>query len=226
MASRIVPTVLIDIASANARRNALMQQYPRHSGIVENLKRMSKADVEHIYSFISEHFLQKMVYYELFTYDERTIIYVVSIDIDGITTQINMGFYKSTGTSRSTGLNDIWLPTTYIQQGWGVGHIGKPEDPYILKYEVPAGVRNIEEEEELITYRRFINKPYALVSFFLSHYPNLKVDKIITSLEVSNFIQIHNEIFKRYSDSDKLVYTEYITSEKLKPKSIKGQMPV
>jgi hypothetical protein len=223
-ARRIKPTLALKISTLDTSEESLNEQYPKHSDIIKSLKHMDLPQVENIYSSISEHFLQNMVYYELFTYEERLFIYVVSIDVDGVTTPVNMGFYKSTGTSRGTGLNNIWLPTLSMAP---YGPIIKAEDPYLLKYGIKGGVRNIDEEEQLITYKRFINKQYALVSFFLSHYPDLKVDKIITYADVRDVVSKHNEMFKRDSSyDDKLFYNEYINSQKLVPKSIKGQMPI
>ena len=63
---------------------------------------------------------------------DHYFVYIKSIitrDKDEII--INQMFYKSSGLSRSTGLKDIWLPTT----GINFNMIKKLEDEYIIRYD-------------------------------------------------------------------------------------------
>ena len=98
---------------------------------------------------------------------DHYFVYIKSIitrDKDEII--INQMFYKSSGLSRSTGLKDIWLPTT----GISFDMIKKLEDNYIIYYENLIQKREYNNEhinKDLLLYGRFIKEINAKISKFL-----------------------------------------------------------
>jgi|688.fasta_scaffold205586_2 hypothetical protein len=111
----------------------------------------------------------------LFVINDRPIIYVKSITINNCEIPIHMGFYRSTGISRGDKkIKNYWFPTTHLSQlVKDFYHIDKPEDNYILKYDnksliLSTDETEIKEQDELLTYGRFITINNALVSYFLT----------------------------------------------------------
>ena len=98
---------------------------------------------------------------------DHYFVYIKSIitrDKDEII--INQMFYKSSGLSRSTGLKDIWLPTT----GISFDMIKKLEDNYIIYYENLIHKREYNNDyinKDLLLYGRFITEINAKISKFL-----------------------------------------------------------
>ena len=132
--------------------------------LLEGLKHMSDVDVIQIYRELP-HATIIIEYTPVFRLEDRTIVYVHSIKINGIENAINMAFYQSTGQSRGTGLEGIWLPTLGIDTTSRT--IMKLEDYYIGKYTDVKQISNPENKSEidnLIKYKRFINEKIALTS--------------------------------------------------------------
>ena len=98
---------------------------------------------------------------------DHYFVYIKSIitkDKDEII--INQMFYKSSGLSRTTGLKDIWLPTT----GISFDMIKKLEDNYIIYYENLIHKREYNNDyinKDLLLYGRFITEINAKISKFL-----------------------------------------------------------
>ena len=121
-------------------------------------------------------------YHKIFIINERPIIYVTSITINNIETPINMGFYKSLGTSRGDStIKDYWFPTTKLLHIINdVYKLAKPEDNYVLKYDASYKLSKTEddiiEQDNLLRYGRFINEHIALVCYILYNHNHLLIN--------------------------------------------------
>jgi hypothetical protein len=175
-----------------------------------SLNEMGEEHREHIYSSIAPSIvrLSNLVYSDIFTLLERPIIYVYSIEIDGVKTSIDTAFYKSTGNSRGTGLENTWLPTI------GIDIISrsiiKLEEYYVFKYVInPDKISEIEnpdnreEIDNLITYKRFINKHNAIASYYLWDSHIDVVEPILTLSDIK-----HYKTFAPYIQEEVKVYNK------------------
>lgn len=176
--------------------------------IVAMLQHMSESDVAYIYSGFSDVHLTNLVYYPIFNMEGRDIIYVESLEVDGVITSVSCAFYRSSGISRATGLAGIWLPTTHLTY-FEDYRISKPEDEFIYKYSSIAYSALDPEQQMLTKYMRFINRTNAMVSYFLSHY-EVKLEIKAEDLDLPKVVGT-------------IYYTQYIDA---KQKSIiMGQQP-
>jgi hypothetical protein len=149
--------------------------------LLAGLKHMTSDDKEYIYAQLSHIRVSNLIYSDIFTLRDRPIIFVYSIDIDGITVNINMAFYKSTGASRMTGLENTWLPTLGVDIESKT--IIKLEEYYMHKYHNPYKIEyesNIEEIERLLRYKRFIDRENALASLYLSGFPRDIIEPVVS----------------------------------------------
>jgi hypothetical protein len=175
-----------------------------------SLNEMGEEHREHIYSSIASSGvkLSNLVYSDIFTLLERPIIYVYSIEIDGEKTAIDTAFYKSTGNSRGTGLENTWLPTI------GIDILSKSiiklEEYYDFKYVInPNKISEIEnpdnreEIDNLLTYKRFINKYNALTSYYLWDSHIDVVEPIVTLLDIK-----HSKTFAPYIQDEVKIYNQ------------------
>ena len=146
--------------------------------------------------------LGNLMYSNIFTIENRPIIFVHSIEIDGVKTSIDMAFYKSTGMSRGTSLENTWLPTI------GIDIVSKTiiklEEYYVYKYCIGAdrisqisNPDNKEEIDNLLTYKRFINKNNAITSYYLWNSPIDIVDPLVNVADVK-----HSGTYVPYIQSD------------------------
>ena len=145
--------------------------------------------------------------------------------------------YKSTGTSRGTGLVDIWMP--YIGER-GNGSVAKLEDDYIkaleaiknpsepLEHHITKLIEMITDISIYTKYMRFINKNYLIASYLL-YLENIE------SIEIPNYTaddikkinsQIHIQIetvFKQNPNIDYIpITTELINSALKSPQNGAG----
>ena len=146
--------------------------------IINGIKRMTEKDIIDIFSTFLPENLTNLKYINLFNIKDRIIIFVISIDIDSKTIPINMAFYKSTGTSRNNEtIKGYWFLT--IQYGLN-DKLVKPEDEYLEESLYSKDFMTLEMKNNLKDYKRFINKQYAQVSYFLTKseeiYPYLFTD--------------------------------------------------
>ena len=149
--------------------------------LVDGLKHMDMNDVKKIHKNFLKIKNASLVYHDVFEYYDRSIIFVKNIVVDGKNLKINMFFYKSSGTSRSTGLKNVWLPTIGIN---GTDKtIAKLEDDYITKYttNIHKMIKLWEVQPELspyvsgeidnlLKYKRFVTEENAIVSFLLAFF--------------------------------------------------------
>jgi hypothetical protein len=185
-------------------------EYKISEDIKYSLNEMGEEHREHIYSSIasSRVKLSNLVYSDIFTLLERPIIFVYSIEIDGVKTPIDTSFYKSTGNSRGTGLENTWLPTI------GIDIISrsiiKLEEYYVFKYVINpdkiSEIKNPDNKEEidsLLTYKRFINKYNALTSYYLWDSHIDIVEPILTLSDIKHdktyvpYIQAEVKVFNK-----------------------------
>lgn len=178
--------------------------------IKSGLNDMCSEKRDYIYSTIASSGvkLSNLVYSDIFTILERPIIYVYSIDIDGVKTAIDTAFYKSTGNSRGTGLENTWLPTI------GIDIISrsiiKLEEYYVFKYVInPNKISEIEnpdnreEIDNLLTYKRFINRNNALTSYYLWDSHIDVVEPIVTLSDIK-----HEKTYAPYIQAEIKVYNK------------------
>ena len=131
------------------------------AGIVDKLKNMTKKDCIDIYDGLKKS-IQRIDYSDIFIIKDREMIFVRSIYIDDLKIPINMAFYKSTGTSRSSQdpTSGICFPTT----GLSMANFNNTKDGSRFKVNKlePAKYINDGNSGELIKYIRFINEINAL----------------------------------------------------------------
>jgi hypothetical protein len=185
-------------------------EYKISDDIKYSLNEMGEEHREHIYSSISSSRvrLNNLVYSDIFTLLERPIIYVYSIEIDGVKTSIDTAFYKSTGNSRCTGLENTWLPTIDIDII--SRSIIKLEEYYVFKYVInPNKISEItnpdnrDEIDSLLTYKRFINKYNAITSYYLWDSHIDVVEPIVTLSDIK-----HDKTFVPYIQKEVKVYNK------------------
>uniref|UniRef100_A0A6C0HGJ7 Uncharacterized protein n=1 Tax=viral metagenome TaxID=1070528 RepID=A0A6C0HGJ7_9ZZZZ len=145
-----------------------------------------------IFNRLSKEPITCIKYHPIAMISGRPIVYVTSMVINDTEIPINMGFYKSTGISRSDStIKECWFPTTQaIRITEDKYRLEKPEDNYILKYENCYNLSNhdILEQEELLHYGRFINKKYASVCYFLYKHNTLLADSLFVPIEPHRII--------------------------------------
>jgi hypothetical protein len=138
---------------------SLLEEQIRLNTIRNKIKNMGLHEVEEIFAKFDVE-PEWLIYRPHFIINNRPIINVVEIKERGKPRQIiNHKFYRSSGQSRGTGLNDVWMPTTGISPGGY--HIEKPED-YWLIFDIPEDI-----QEGINNYGRFVKRELALVSYFL-----------------------------------------------------------
>lgn len=149
----------------------------------------------------------------LFIINDRPIIYVKTITINNCEIPIHMGFYRSTGISRGDKtIRNYWFPTTHLSQlAKDFYHIAKPEDNYLVKYDnkslvLSSDETEIKEQDELLTYGRFINENNALVCYFLTTknellptYKPFSIDSYATIIHYTDCLQ-EPELVIRHDD--------------------------
>ena len=164
--------------------------------------------------FEENYIIENIEYYEIFsifgginksngtTFEERPIVYVKSITTrnkkipDDISRKIdvNLAFYRSTGTSRhDQTITNFWFPTTKITT---IGEIiiTKLESSYVSKYEqykyksLSDDPTEVTEQENILKYGRYINLTNALVGYFL-YINNGKINE-------DSFEKVYDEYFK------------------------------
>ena len=142
--------------------------------IIDGLKKMSERDKDEIFSKLPNvaATVNHLTYSNVFTVAQRPIIFVHDMTMnDGTVVDINMAFYKSTGESRFTGLDDTWLPTLGFDHESGM--LVKAEEYFLFLYHargsLPMSNVELPQVQDLLTYKRFITQKLAMVSYFLSH---------------------------------------------------------
>ncbi|NBW04173.1 MAG: hypothetical protein EBR87_10795, partial [Cytophagia bacterium] len=138
--------------------------------IIDGLKKMSERDKDEIFSKLPN-VVNHLTYSNVFTVAQRPIIFVHDMTMnDGTVVDINMAFYKSTGESRFTGLDDTWLPTLGFDHESGM--LIKAEEYFLFLYHargsLPMSNVQLPQVQDLLTYKRFITQKLAMVSYFLS----------------------------------------------------------
>jgi hypothetical protein len=175
--------------------------------IKHSLNEMGEEHRNDIYSSIASSGIQlsNLLYSHIFTLQDRPIIFVYSIDIDGAKTPINMAFYKSTGLSRGTGLEKTWLPTIGIDII--SNSIIKLEEYYVYKYVIsPNRISEIthpdnkQEVDDLLTYKRFINRNNAITSYYLWDFVR-DVEPTVWICDIK-----HNKTFEPYIQKEVKVF--------------------
>ena len=136
--------------------------------VEEILKHMNSDNVERIYDdLIDTDNISKLSYQNIGMFSGRHIIFVTKYDSKSLENGGQL-FYKSSGTSRSTGLGGYWLPCNGIEKiedfSGGYTRLAKPEDIYL--HHLPDEGTDIYQNIE--TYGRFITKENAMISIFLS----------------------------------------------------------
>lgn len=184
----------------------------RKQSIINMLKYMTDKDnsIQVIFDELTDKKnINNIKYYKLFNINERPILYVKSITINGIEIPIDLSFYKSTGTSRGDeAIKDYWFPTTKIRIEDGKYKLSKLEDAYLAKYENMANIntsRNIVEEYDLLKYGRFITINNALVGYFLYKNNNILLN--------SSFDPVNLEKLSTYKSY--IPYTDFIQEPEL-----------
>ena len=163
---------------------------------------MSEKDKNEIYSKLPDvSTVHHLTYSNVFTISERPIIFVYSLTMtDGTVVDINMAFYKSTGQSRFTGLDDTWLPTLGFD--YKSRMLIKAEEYFLYLYGpmYSLSMSNVETQQvqDLMTYKRFITQKIAMVSYYLSF---IQVPKVLP--EHSDVNEIKDvKIFEEYVQSE------------------------
>lgn len=139
--------------------------------IIDGLKKMSERDKDEIFSKLPN-VVNHLTYSNVFTVAQIPIIFVHDLTMnDGTVVDINMAFYKSTGESRFTGLDDTWLPTLGFDHESGM--LIKAEEYFLFLYHargsLPMSNVQLPQVQDLLTYKLFITQKLAMVSYFLSH---------------------------------------------------------
>ena len=181
---RTNPQKIIDIDITTIRIE--LYNYIQHL-----LKYMTSYDLFIIFNSLHDDILKiKSIKYNIIgnfkSKEDRLIVYVYSIQLNDETEiNINKGFFKSSGTSRSLGCTHCWIPTSYYNII--ENRISKDEDVYLTDIEMikiksyepktiltqknEIIIKNFEEfkttANNLLNYGRFINKNIALASIIL-----------------------------------------------------------
>ena len=152
---------------------AIISSYKK---IIDILKRMNIFFVMNLFESLNITDIISININKVGYFYDHYFVYIKSIitkDKDEII--INQMFYKSSGLSRSTGLKDIWLPTT----GINFNMIKKLEDEYIIRYDNLKKEKNYNEiniNKELLLYGRFITETNAKLSKFLYQQEQINQD--------------------------------------------------
>jgi hypothetical protein len=194
---------LLQSVDTNSREIIIIDITNIHKILIEYirdlLRYMSPYDLYIIFNNLREDILKiKKINYNVIANlkekVDRLIIFVDSIElIDGTIIQIQTSFFKSSGTSRSAGCTNCWIPTNYFD--CTTTRISKEEDKYLTDIEMfevtskPSIIKqqsyinqtklteineiitNFEEFKTLVNnllrYGRFINNNIALASIIL-----------------------------------------------------------
>lgn len=125
---------------------------------------------------------------------------------------VNQMFYKSSGLSRKTGLEGIWLPTVGINN---LKFIKKLEDEYIFEYDNLKTKKIYDKKyinKDLLIYGRFINKINTIISKILleeeQKYPDIfKGKKIVDSATDDLILKLLSE---KYNNKPFYLFNEII----------------
>lgn len=174
-----------------------------YNDIIELLKKMSGLFVDNLFTSLNISNIIAININPIGFMFEHYFVYVKSCIIRNeskIEEEINVNqtFYKSSGKSRTTGLENIWLPTNGINI---LNFIKKLDDNYILLYENLIYKKNYKKElihENILIYGRFITELNAKISkcLFYEEKKNPEIfkgkinwDKSTDSLQLRNAIQ-------------------------------------
>ena len=134
------------------------EKYRIYDNIISRLKYMNREEVFYIYTNIGNY--KPKIVSNVFVECDRFII-----DVDGLK------FYKSTGGSRGTGLEGIWLPYSYCYHDdwYNKDRVKKPEDEFLDDYLINKTDSTLIENNKnnLLRYKRFINEKNAIISKWL-----------------------------------------------------------
>uniref|UniRef100_A0A6C0ACN3 Uncharacterized protein n=1 Tax=viral metagenome TaxID=1070528 RepID=A0A6C0ACN3_9ZZZZ len=178
--------------------------------VSDRIKHMSKEDVECIFSQIKPQIKNINIdFNKICEIKGRKIIKVnkiIYISLEEgfekeITEIVNMGFYMSSGKSRQTGLENIWLPTTGISSNGIIPDcnqikLNKLEDEYLTYLDSDATLDNkYKKSLELEPYLRFINKINVVISIRLSELEVLDMFKQMKDMsEICDTI-LQNQVY-------------------------------
>ena len=167
---------------------------PRKKNPVEEiLKYMNSSHVERIYGDLTDtDNITTLSYQNIGMYGDRHIIFVTKYYNNGSEKNIVSGgqlFYKSSGTSRGTGLKGVWLPCNgIIQELFSEDtRLAKPEDKYLFNLQR----KSMDIYQNIIKYGRFITKENAMISKFLSQ---VEIPKLSNKLITQHHIDTQKEL--------------------------------
>jgi len=148
----------------------------KYNKIIEDLKHMNGIYVMELFGVTDISNIKLLRVNKVGFMFEHYFIYIKSLMVGDEEVIVNQMFYKSSGKSRKSGLEDIWLPTTGINTA---GFIEKLEDEHILYYETLKRNKDYNKKyinEDLLLYKRFINKLNVLISKFLFEQERISKD--------------------------------------------------